>query len=125
MEELNYHVDFGQFYVHLTRKQKKYLAVKSVVDRILATLALIVLSPLFLMVSIAQKISAPDEPIFFLQKRTVHTIPISISIFYQTYGAKWHLMAAAAIIGMIPALIVFLLFQKSFIKGLSSGGIKG
>ena len=65
------------------------------------------------------------QAIFFLQKRKVHTIPISISIFYQTYGAKWHLMAAAAIIGMIPALIVFLLFQKSFIKGLSSGGIKG
>lgn len=65
------------------------------------------------------------QAIFFLQKREVHTIPISISIFYQTYGAKWHLMAAAAIIGMIPALIVFLLFQKSFIKGLSSGGIKG
>ena len=46
MEELNYHVDFGQFYVHLTRKQKKYLAVRSVIDRILAALALIVLSPL-------------------------------------------------------------------------------
>ena len=69
MEELNYHVDFGQFYVHLTRKQKKYLAVRSVIDRILAALALIALSPLFLVVSIAQKISAPDEPIFFLQKR--------------------------------------------------------
>lgn len=69
MEELNYHVDFGQFYVHLTRKQKKYLAVRSVIDRILAALALIVLSPLFLVVSVAQKISAPDEPIFFLQKR--------------------------------------------------------
>ena len=69
MEELNYHVDFGPFYVHLTRKQKKYLAVRSVIDRILAALALIALSPLFLVVSIAQKISAPDEPIFFLQKR--------------------------------------------------------
>ena len=69
MEELNYHVDFGQFYVNLTRKQKKYLAVRSVIDRILAALALIVLSPLFLVVSVAQKISAPDEPIFFLQKR--------------------------------------------------------
>jgi O-antigen biosynthesis protein WbqP len=69
MEELNYHVDFGPFYVHLTRKQKRYLAVRSVIDRILATLALIVLSPLFLVVSVAQKISAPDEPIFFLQKR--------------------------------------------------------
>lgn len=69
MEELNYHVDFGPFYVHLTRKQKRYLAVRSVIDRILAALALIVLSPLFLVVSVAQKISAPDEPIFFLQKR--------------------------------------------------------
>lgn len=55
MEELNYHVDFGPFYVHLTRKQKKYLAVRSVIDRILAALALIALSPLFLVVSIAQK----------------------------------------------------------------------
>ena len=69
LEELNYHVDFGPYYVHLTRKQKKYLAVRSVIDRILAALALILLSPLFLVVSIAQKLSAPDEPIFFLQKR--------------------------------------------------------
>lgn len=69
MEELNYHVDFGPFYVHLTWKQKRYLAARSVIDRILAALALVLLSPLFLAVSIAQKVSAPDEPIFFLQKR--------------------------------------------------------
>lgn len=43
--------------------------VRSVIDRILAGIALVILSPLFLIVSIAQKISAPDEPIFFLQKR--------------------------------------------------------
>ena len=60
MEELNYRVDFGPFYVHLTKKQKRYLAVKSVIDRVLAALALVLLSPLFLVVSIAQKISAPD-----------------------------------------------------------------
>ena len=69
MEELNYHVDFGPYYVHLNRKQKTYLAVRSVIDRVLAALALILRSPLFVGVSIAQKISAPDEPIFFLQKR--------------------------------------------------------
>ena len=69
MEELNYHVDFGPYYVHLTQKQKRYLAARSIIDRILAALALVLLSPLFLAVSIAQKVSAPDEPIFFLQKR--------------------------------------------------------
>lgn len=62
-------VKFGQFYVYLTAEKKRYLAVRAVIDRILAAMALIVLSPLFLIVSVAQKISAPGEPIFFLQKR--------------------------------------------------------
>lgn len=69
LEETKYHVDFGKCYVQMTDKQKHYLVVRSVIDRILAGIALVILSPLFLIVSIAQKISAPDEPIFFLQKR--------------------------------------------------------
>ena len=69
LEETKYHVDFGEYYVRMTDKQKRYLVVRSVIDRILAGIALVILSPMFLIVSIAQKISAPDEPIFFLQKR--------------------------------------------------------
>ena len=69
LEETKYHVDLGKYYVRMTDKQKHYLVVRSVIDRILAGIALVILSPLFLIVSIAQKISAPDEPIFFLQKR--------------------------------------------------------
>lgn len=69
LEETKYHVDFGKYYVRMTDKQKHYLVVRSAIDRILAGIALVILSPLFLIVSIAQKISAPDEPIFFLQKR--------------------------------------------------------
>ena len=69
LEETKYHVDFGEYCVRMTDKQKRYLVVRSVIDRILAGIALVILSPLFLIVSIAQKISAPDEPVFFLQKR--------------------------------------------------------
>ena len=69
LEETKYHVDFGEYYVRMTDIQKRYLVVHSVIDRILAGIALVILSPLFLVVSIAQKISAPDEPVFFLQKR--------------------------------------------------------
>ena len=65
-ENLNYFVEFGEHYVHITERQKHYLEMRSVIDRVLAA---IVLSPLLLVVSVAQKISAPDEPIFFLQKR--------------------------------------------------------
>lgn len=64
------------------------------------------------------------QAVFFLQRQSVRTIPLAISMFYQQYGAKWHLMAAAAVIGMAPAVLVFLVFQRYFIKGLAAGALK-
>ena len=54
LEETKYHVDFGEYYVQMTDKQKRYLAMRSILDRVLAGIALIILSPLFLVISIAQ-----------------------------------------------------------------------
>lgn len=62
-------IEFGRYYVRMTKSQEIYLKIRGVLERMMAILALILLSPLFIVVSIAQKISAPDEPIFFLQKR--------------------------------------------------------
>ena len=53
----------------MTAGQKQYLKIRGILERLLAVLALVLLSPLFLVVSIAQKLSAPDEPVFFKQKR--------------------------------------------------------
>ena len=53
----------------MTVGQKRYLKIRGILERLLAVLALVLLSPLFLVVSIAQKLSAPDEPVFFKQKR--------------------------------------------------------
>lgn len=65
------------------------------------------------------------QAVFFLQNQSMRTIPLSISIFFQQYGAKWNLMAAAAVIGVAPAVITFLVFQKYFIKGIAAGSVKG
>lgn len=63
--------------------------------------------------------------VFFLQKQSMKTVPLAISSFMQTYGANWNLMAAAAFTGLLPAVIVFLSFQKYFIKGMAAGSVKG
>ena len=63
--------------------------------------------------------------VFFLQKRERYTVPLAISGFVQTYGADWNLMAAAAVIGLLPAVSVFLLFQRHFTKGITAGSVKG
>ncbi|MCI2046626.1 MAG: carbohydrate ABC transporter permease [Faecalibacterium sp.] len=63
--------------------------------------------------------------VFFLQKRRVYTVPLAISTFAQQYSTQWGLVAGGAFLAMIPAVIVFLSFQKYYIKGIASGASKG
>ncbi|HUC94322.1 MAG TPA: carbohydrate ABC transporter permease [Paenibacillus sp.] len=65
------------------------------------------------------------QAVFFLQSQELRTIPLAVSMFFQQYGAQWNLMAAASVIGLTPAVIAFLLFQKYFIKGITAGAVKG
>lgn len=65
------------------------------------------------------------QAVFFLQREDVRTIPLSISLFFQQYGARWNLMSAAAILGVLPAVAGFLAFQRYFVKGIIAGSIKG
>lgn len=65
------------------------------------------------------------QAVFFLQDKAHRNIPLAISLFFQQYGANWPLMAAAALIGLIPAVVLFLLFQRYFVEGITTGAIKG
>lgn len=66
-----------------------------------------------------------NQAVFFLQKKKVYTIPLAISSFYTEFGAEWNLIAAAALIGILPIVVIFLSLQKYFIKGLAAGAVKG
>ncbi|MBF9018004.1 MULTISPECIES: carbohydrate ABC transporter permease [unclassified Oceanispirochaeta] len=65
------------------------------------------------------------QAVFFLQSGKMRTIPLSISLFFQQYGADWPVMAASALIGLMPAVAAFLFFQKFFIRGITTGAVKG
>ncbi len=66
------------------------------------------------------------QAVFFLQSRKYHNVPLALSIYFQQFaGAKWHLMAATAVIAVVPVVIIFLAFQKYFMKGLNAGAVKG
>ena len=53
------------------------------------------------------------------------TLPIAIALFQSQHLTRWGLVFAASIISFIPVLLVFIIFQKQFIKGISTTGIKG
>ncbi|MFC0272607.1 carbohydrate ABC transporter permease [Metabacillus herbersteinensis] len=63
--------------------------------------------------------------IFFLQDSAMHTITVSLASFFGQNQNNLNLVAAAAIIAMLPMTVLFLFLQKYFIAGLSSGSVKG
>lgn len=66
------------------------------------------------------------QAVFFLQSREKQNIPQALSVFFQQFGgAKWHLMSATAVIAIVPVVVIFLVFQRQFIEGLTEGAVKG
>jgi len=67
-----------------------------------------------------------SQAVFFLQDSSKHNVPQALSVYFQQFaGAKWNLMAATAVIAIIPVITAFLFFQKNLINGLTDGALKG
>jgi ABC-type glycerol-3-phosphate transport system permease component len=55
----------------------------------------------------------------------LRTISVGLAFFIDEFGIRWGSLMAASILMSIPAMVVFAVFQKSLIKGLSEGAVKG
>jgi multiple sugar transport system permease protein len=53
------------------------------------------------------------------------TLPVAIQQFHSAHGTDWGVVFAATTIAMIPILIIFLIFQRHFVSGISAGALKG
>ena len=61
----------------------------------------------------------------FLRDENRMTIPVGIQSFMQQYGTDWGSLMAAATLGMLPTLILFLFIQKFMVSGATAGAVKG
>ena len=57
--------------------------------------------------------------------RSLQTIPVGLSTVNSFYGAQYAQVMALAILGALPLLIAFLLFQRQIVQGISNTGLKG
>jgi raffinose/stachyose/melibiose transport system permease protein len=63
--------------------------------------------------------------LFFLQQRSVQTVPLVLSQFFSQFSNNLPLAAAGSILSMVPMTLVFIFLQKYFISGLAEGAVKG
>lgn len=64
-------------------------------------------------------------PLFLINNAKYNTITMTLNSFMTAITVEWQLLAAGAVIGMLPPLLIFMVFQKYIIGGAMDGAIKG
>ncbi len=63
-------------------------------------------------------------PFILTSSESVRTLPVGLALYQGHQAIDWpHLMAGSSL-AVVPVLIIFLIFQKQIISGITSGAIK-
>jgi multiple sugar transport system permease protein len=61
-----------------------------------------------------------------LKTDELRTLPVAITQFFQAHNrTDWGYVFAMTCLAIVPVVILYILLQRYFISGLSSGAIKG
>jgi multiple sugar transport system permease protein len=55
----------------------------------------------------------------------MRTLPIGIALFQSEHLTEWGQVFAASLMALVPVMIIFIIFQRYFIQGISTTGMKG
>lgn len=84
--------------------------------------------PIILTVTILTTYYSWNEFLFgiiFIDSDALKTIPAGLMNFRDALQTDWGVLLAGLVISTLPIIILFLAMQKSFIRGISSGSVKG
>ena len=65
------------------------------------------------------------KPLLFFSGANKGTMTTAVYSFQGEYDTQWGLIFAACTLSALPLLIIYLVLQKHFIKGLAAGSVKG
>jgi multiple sugar transport system permease protein len=64
-------------------------------------------------------------PLLVLSNPKLMTIPVGLATVQGTYGIRYADTMASAILGALPLIVCFLLFQRRIVEGIAGTGLKG
>ncbi len=65
------------------------------------------------------------NPIIYLRDVKSFTLTAGLSLFQGQYVGKWPLLMAGALVSVIPMIVLFIVAQRHFVRGIALTGIKG
>jgi multiple sugar transport system permease protein len=64
-------------------------------------------------------------PLIVISSQGMRTLPLGLALYIVKNRTAWDVVMAGSVLSTIPVLIVFLLFQRYFIRGITLTGLKG
>ncbi|UQU67269.1 carbohydrate ABC transporter permease [Couchioplanes caeruleus] len=64
-------------------------------------------------------------PLLVLSNPDIMTVPVGLATVQGSFGIRYADTMASAILGAIPLVAVFLLFQRNIVEGIAGTGLKG
>ena len=61
----------------------------------------------------------------FVDSSKLRTIPVGLMVFRDGLMTEWGVVLAGMVISCLPIIVLFLLMQKSFVRGMTAGAVKG
>ncbi len=58
------------------------------------------------------------------QTNNMRTVPVGLELLMGQYNYQWNQIMAMSVLGCLPVVILFLIFQRHFVGGLSAGSVK-
>ncbi|MEK3838361.1 MULTISPECIES: carbohydrate ABC transporter permease [unclassified Paenibacillus] len=66
-----------------------------------------------------------ENPLILLRDRNLFTIPLGLTTFTDENGTDYPLIMAASVSALAPLVLVVTVFQRWFVEGIASTGLKG
>ncbi|MFS0749296.1 carbohydrate ABC transporter permease [Oceanobacillus sp. 1P07AA] len=64
-------------------------------------------------------------PLLVLRSNDMFTLPLGLATLLTPYGNNYDVLIVGSVLTIIPIVILFIFFQRYFIAGLTTGGVKG
>jgi multiple sugar transport system permease protein len=63
-------------------------------------------------------------PLIIVSSEELRTLPLGLALFVVRNRTAWDLLMAGSVVATLPVLIVFLMFQRHFVRGIAMSGLK-
>jgi multiple sugar transport system permease protein len=64
-------------------------------------------------------------PLIIISNPDLYTLPLGLALFVVKHRTVWDLLMAGSVVATVPVILMFLFFQRNFVRGISVTGIKG